>query len=69
MGKAFGKWGGKRCGWVKDKFGLSWQIIPSGMGELLGNPDPKKAERALQAMLKMSKIDLSAMREASESQE
>jgi len=46
-----------RCGWLKDRFGLSWQIIPKVLGELLGDPDPVKAQRVMAAMLKMSKID------------
>ena len=55
-----------RCGWLKDKFGLSWQIIPSALGDLLGNPDPQKAKRAMEAMLKMTKIDIAQLRKASE---
>ncbi len=55
-----------RCGWLKDKYGLSWQIIPSEMGSLLGNPDPAKAGRAMEAMLQMNKIDIEAMRRAAE---
>ncbi len=53
-----------QCGWLKDKFGLSWQIIPSALGEALGNPDPEKAKRAMEAMLKMRKIDIEALRRA-----
>jgi predicted 3-demethylubiquinone-9 3-methyltransferase (glyoxalase superfamily) len=53
-----------RCGWLKDKYGLSWQIIPSGLMEALGNKDPEKAKRAMQAMLKMGKIDLEGIRNA-----
>ena len=55
-----------RCGWLKDKFGLSWQIIPSALGDLLGNPDPQKSKRAMEAMLKMTKIDIAQLRKASE---
>jgi predicted 3-demethylubiquinone-9 3-methyltransferase (glyoxalase superfamily) len=55
-----------RCGWLKDKFGLSWQIIPSALAELLGNPDPQKSKRAMEAMLKMTKIDVAQLRKASE---
>ena len=44
------------CGWLKDKFGLSWQVVPAVLGELLQDPDPEKAEKAMQAMLKMGKI-------------
>jgi predicted 3-demethylubiquinone-9 3-methyltransferase (glyoxalase superfamily) len=47
-----------RCGWLKDKFGLSWQIIPNALGEMLGDKDPAKAKRVLEAMLKMIKIDV-----------
>jgi predicted 3-demethylubiquinone-9 3-methyltransferase (glyoxalase superfamily) len=45
-----------QCGWLKDKFGLSWQIVPKQLGELMGDPDPEKSQRVLQAMLKMQKI-------------
>ena len=45
-----------RCGWVKDKFGLSWQIIPDALGQLLYSSDPKKSQRVMQAMMKMGKI-------------
>lgn len=53
-----------QCGWLKDKFGLSWQIVPEGLEEALGNPDPEKAKRAMQAMLKMKKLDLAVLRNA-----
>ena len=53
-----------QCGWLKDKFGLSWQIIPTALGEALGDPDPAKAERALQAMLQMKKIDIQKLKAA-----
>ena len=53
-----------RCGWLKDKFGLSWQIIPSVLGELLQDKDPAKAGRVMQAMLQMSKIDIEALQQA-----
>ena len=46
-----------RCGWLKDKFGLSWQIVPKVLGELMGGEDRERAGRAMQAMLKMNKID------------
>jgi predicted 3-demethylubiquinone-9 3-methyltransferase (glyoxalase superfamily) len=53
-----------RCGWLKDKFGLSWQIIPTALGEMLGDPDPKKAGRVMQAMMKMGKIDVALLQAA-----
>lgn len=61
--------GGKpgRCGWLKDKYGLSWQIVPSAMGELLGGSDPEKSGRVMKAMLQMSKIDIAKLRRASNS--
>lgn len=58
--------GGKesRCGWLKDKFGLSWQIIPAMLGSVLWDSDKKKADAAMQAMLKMVKLDIKALQEA-----
>lgn len=53
-----------RCGWLKDKFGLSWQIIPTALGELMGDPDPEKAGRVMQAMLTMNKIQIAGLRQA-----
>ena len=53
-----------QCGWLKDKFGLSWQVVPGGMGEILGDPDPQRSQRAMTAMLGMKKLDLAAMRAA-----
>ena len=53
-----------RCGWLKDKFGVSWQIIPSVLGEMLGDKDPEKAGRVMQAMLKMNKIDIKGLQDA-----
>lgn len=60
--------GGKtsRCGWLKDKFGLSWQIIPQTLGELLADKDPVKSQRVMQAMLQMDKIDIAALKRAYE---
>ena len=49
------------CGWLKDKYGLSWQIIPNALPRLLGDADPNRAQRALQAMLKMRKIDIAGL--------
>jgi predicted 3-demethylubiquinone-9 3-methyltransferase (glyoxalase superfamily) len=54
------------CGWLKDRFGLSWQIVPPGMGALLGDPDPERAGRAMRAMMGMSKIDVAAIRRAAD---
>ncbi len=53
-----------QCGWLKDKFGLSWQIVPTGLGVLLSDPDLVKAQRVMQAMLKMQKIDLTGLQNA-----
>jgi predicted 3-demethylubiquinone-9 3-methyltransferase (glyoxalase superfamily) len=53
-----------QCGWLKDKFGVSWQVISSEMGNYLGGPDPEGAQRATQAMLGMRKIDLAMMKNA-----
>ena len=55
-----------RCGWLKDKFGLSWQIIPKALGELMGAKDPAKAQAVMQAMLQMDKIDIATLRRAYE---
>jgi predicted 3-demethylubiquinone-9 3-methyltransferase (glyoxalase superfamily) len=52
------------CGWLKDKYGLSWQIIPAALGRMLGDKDPAKAQRALQAMLQMKKIDIGRLEQA-----
>jgi predicted 3-demethylubiquinone-9 3-methyltransferase (glyoxalase superfamily) len=54
------------CGWLKDRFGLSWQVVPTGMDELFADPDPTRAERAMKAMLAMSKIDIAALRSAAD---
>jgi predicted 3-demethylubiquinone-9 3-methyltransferase (glyoxalase superfamily) len=53
-----------QCGWLKDKYGLSWQIVPTALGRLLGDPDPTKAQRVMQAMLKMRKIDIKMLQQA-----
>lgn len=52
------------CGWLKDKFGLSWQINPGILGEMLSDPDPEKAARVMQAMMQMTKIDITALQHA-----
>ena len=54
------------CGWLKDKFGLSWQIVPAALNELLSDPDPGRSSRAMQAMLKMTKIDVAELRAAAD---
>ena len=54
------------CGWVKDRFGLSWQVQPEALADMVQDPDPKKAERAFAAMLTMKKIDLAALKRAFE---
>jgi predicted 3-demethylubiquinone-9 3-methyltransferase (glyoxalase superfamily) len=54
----------ERCGWLKDKFGLSWQVIPSALGKLMNDPDPVKANRVMQAMLQMTKIDIATLKKA-----
>ena len=56
------------CGWLKDKYGLSWQIIPTALGQMLNDPDPEKAGRVMQAMLKMNKIDIEALEQAYDGQ-
>ena len=55
-----------QCGWLKDKYGLSWQIIPTALGEMLGDKDPEKAGRVMKAMLQMKKIDIQTLKQAYE---
>lgn len=55
-----------QCGWLKDKYGLSWQIVPTSLGRYLGDPDPVKAQRVMQAMLKMKKIEIAGLKQAYE---
>ena len=53
-----------QCGWLKDKFGLSWQIVPVVLPKLLGDPDPEKSARVMQALMKMTKLDIRALQQA-----
>ena len=55
-----------RCGWLKDKYGLSWQIIPTVLGSMLNDKDPAKAQRAMNAMLQMNKLDIRKLQQASD---
>jgi predicted 3-demethylubiquinone-9 3-methyltransferase (glyoxalase superfamily) len=57
----------QRCGWLKDRFGLSWQIVPVVLIELLSDPDPEKSRRVMEAMMQMTKIDIAKLRQAYES--
>lgn len=57
-----------QCGWLKDKFGLSWQVYPAELGSLVGDPDPERAARATKAMLGMRRIDIAAIRAAADGQ-
>jgi predicted 3-demethylubiquinone-9 3-methyltransferase (glyoxalase superfamily) len=63
--------GGKEveCGWLTDRFGLSWQVVPTGMQELFNDPDPARAKRAMDAMLTMKKLDLAALQRAADGEE
>ncbi|ADB52648.1 VOC family protein [Conexibacter woesei] len=54
------------CGWVADRYGLAWQVVPTGMDELFADPDPQRAERAMRAMLAMGKIDIAALQAAAD---
>ena len=54
------------CGWLKDKYGVSWQIVPTVLGKLMSDPDPVKSQRVMQAMLQMKKIDIEGLRKAYE---
>jgi predicted 3-demethylubiquinone-9 3-methyltransferase (glyoxalase superfamily) len=55
-----------QCGWLKDRFGVSWQVVPKGIGEVFGGGDPERARRAMQAMLQMKKLDLEGLRAAAD---
>jgi predicted 3-demethylubiquinone-9 3-methyltransferase (glyoxalase superfamily) len=54
------------CGWLKDRYGLSWQVVPEGMDEIFSDPDPGRAQRAMQAMLNMRKLDVAALQRAAD---
>jgi predicted 3-demethylubiquinone-9 3-methyltransferase (glyoxalase superfamily) len=55
-----------QCGWLKDRYGLSWQVVPTGMEAVFSDPDPERAKRAMEAMLKMSKLDVAELRRAAD---
>jgi predicted 3-demethylubiquinone-9 3-methyltransferase (glyoxalase superfamily) len=55
-----------RCGWLKDKYGLSWQVVPTALAQLMSDPDPKKSQAVMQAMMKMNKIVIKDLQDASE---
>ena len=55
-----------KCGWLKDKYGLSWQILPTALGKMLNDPDPQKSQRVMQAMMQMTKIDIAGLKQAYE---
>jgi predicted 3-demethylubiquinone-9 3-methyltransferase (glyoxalase superfamily) len=54
------------CGWLADRYGLSWQVVPKGIDELFADPDPERVRRATEAMLGMRKLDLAALRRAAD---
>jgi len=58
----------QQCGWLKDKYGLSWQIVPAALGEMLQDKDPRKTENVMKALLQMKKIDMKALEQAYEGQ-
>jgi predicted 3-demethylubiquinone-9 3-methyltransferase (glyoxalase superfamily) len=57
------------CGWLKDRYGLSWQIVPTALYRLRSDPDPARAQRAVEAMLKMRKLDIAALEAAADGRE
>ncbi len=59
----------QQCGWLADRFGVSWQVVPRQLGEYMSDPDPDKAGRTMQAMLKMKKLDIEALRRAHDGEE
>jgi predicted 3-demethylubiquinone-9 3-methyltransferase (glyoxalase superfamily) len=56
----------QQCGWLKDKYGLSWQVVPTALNKLLSNPDPARSQKAMKALLQMKKIDINDLKRASE---
>jgi predicted 3-demethylubiquinone-9 3-methyltransferase (glyoxalase superfamily) len=58
-----------QCGWLKDKFGIAWQIVPKRLGEMLSDPDPEKSQRVMKAMMKMIKLDIHGLHKAYEGNE
>jgi predicted 3-demethylubiquinone-9 3-methyltransferase (glyoxalase superfamily) len=54
------------CGWLKDQFGVSWQVVPAALGQLMSGPDPEKSQRVMQAMLKMQKIIIADLQQAND---
>ena len=56
----------QQCGWLRDKYGVTWQIVPSVLGELMSDPDPAKSQRVMQAMLQMTKLDIKGLQQAAE---
>jgi predicted 3-demethylubiquinone-9 3-methyltransferase (glyoxalase superfamily) len=57
------------CGWLKDRYGLSWQVVPTALGELMSDPDPERSQRVVKAMLQMSKIEIEPLQRAYEGEE
>jgi predicted 3-demethylubiquinone-9 3-methyltransferase (glyoxalase superfamily) len=53
----------EQCGWLKDKYGVSWQIVPAVLGELMSDPDPEKTNRVMKALLQMKKIDINGLKQ------
>lgn len=56
----------ERCGWLRDKYGVSWQIVPAVLGEMMADPDPVKSQRVMQALLRMTRIDIAGLKKAYE---
>ena len=56
----------QQCGWLKDRFGVSWQVVPAALGRILGDPDPDRARRATEAMMAMKKLDIAQLERAAD---